>query len=73
MNGLEVARKIHQVKPGLPIILVSGFTASLNEQDLRKAGISERIEKPVSLASLGEALQRVLGGSGPRSGSKQET
>jgi PAS domain S-box-containing protein len=62
INGLEVATEIHRLRPELPIILATGFRASLTTEDLRKAGICELLEKPMSLVKLAEALHAVLGG-----------
>ena len=60
MNGLEVARQLRALRPDLPIILTSGFIAELQPENLRAAGIGEFLEKPVSLASLAEAVQRAF-------------
>jgi len=60
MNGLEVARQIHQIRPDLPIVLMSGYAPDLDHENLRLAGIGQRLDKPISLAALAEMLQRVL-------------
>jgi CheY-like chemotaxis protein len=60
MNGLEVARQIHALRPDLPVILASGFSAGLDRENLRQAGICELIEKPVSMTALADAVQRTL-------------
>ena len=60
MNGLEVARQIHALRPDLPVILASGFSADLDRENLRQAGIWELIEKPVSMTVLADAVQRTL-------------
>jgi signal transduction histidine kinase/ActR/RegA family two-component response regulator len=66
INGLEVAAEIHRLRPELPIILATGFKASLTNADLRKAGICELLEKPVAMLKLAEALHAVLGGETSR-------
>jgi CheY-like chemotaxis protein len=60
MNGLEVAKQLHAIRPDLPVILVSGYSVSVGAERLREAGICERLDKPVSPAVLGEVLARVL-------------
>jgi len=60
MNGLEVARQLRALRPDLPIILVSGYSVAVDAERLRAAGICERLDKPVSLAALAEAVERVL-------------
>ena len=60
INGLEVARTLHTLRPELPVILVSGFAPDATPDRLRAAGIGELLIKPVSLPALAEALQRAL-------------
>jgi PAS domain S-box-containing protein len=60
MNGLELAHQFRAVRPDLPILLASGYSATLTPAGLSEAGIREVLQKPVSLASLAEALRRAL-------------
>ena len=60
LNGLQVAQQLRANRPDLPVILVSGHGASAEVDDLRAAGICERLDKPVSLATLAEAVARAL-------------
>jgi CheY-like chemotaxis protein len=62
INGLEVARQLRTLRPDLPIILASGFSAEISRENLHAAGISELLDKPISKAALAESLQRVLSG-----------
>ncbi len=63
MNGLELARRVRRIRGDLPIILMSGYTASLTPEKFREMGVREFLMKPHSLGALGKALQRALGGS----------
>ena len=60
INGLEVARQLRAIRPDLPVILASGFTAELTPESLRAAGICAQVEKPVSLIALAEVVRRTL-------------
>ncbi len=60
MNGLEVARQLHAFRPDLPVILVTGFVGDFTEEDLKAAGISQLLMKPVSTPTLAQAVQRIL-------------
>ncbi|HEX9048590.1 MAG TPA: PAS domain S-box protein [Verrucomicrobiae bacterium] len=62
LNGLEVARQIHTLRPDLPVVLASGFIAELNPESLRAAGICASIEKPIAMATLAHTLARVFAG-----------
>ena len=60
INGLELARQIHQLHPAMPIILASGFTAEVPLDSLASLGVVKVLDKPISLAVLAETLNRVL-------------
>ena len=60
VNGIEVARQIHLIRPEVPILLFSGFAPELNQAALHAAGICGRVAKPVSVSVLAEAVQRAL-------------
>jgi hypothetical protein len=44
----------------LPIILTTGYSASLTPERVREMGIRELLLKPHTIQSLGEAVHRVL-------------
>ncbi|MCX6892570.1 MAG: PAS domain S-box protein [Verrucomicrobia bacterium] len=60
MSGLEVARQMHAIRPDLPIILMSGFSASVLPKALGEVGILKMLEKPLSALNLAETLQHNL-------------
>jgi signal transduction histidine kinase/ActR/RegA family two-component response regulator len=63
MNGLEVARRLHELRPDLPVLLASGFTADLTPEALREAGILAVVEKPIAMQALAAQLRRALAGA----------
>lgn len=60
MLGIDLARKLHALRPDLPIILASGFTADFTAEDFQNAGVTEVLLKPLTIEELGIALHRVL-------------
>jgi CheY-like chemotaxis protein len=60
MNGLEVARQIHAIRPELPILLASGYSAIVTPENLREARICQLLEKPVSRTALAESVHGAL-------------
>ncbi len=58
INGLEVARQIHAIRPQLPILLITGFAPDVRPENLAAVGICELLQKPVSLDVLAETLRR---------------
>jgi PAS domain S-box-containing protein len=60
MTGTDFAAELLALRPDLPIVLTTGFNASLTSARLRELGIRELLLKPHSLQSLGAAVHRVL-------------
>ena len=60
MNGIELARKLLEIRPDIPIILATGFTDLIKPDEAASIGIREVLNKPYSLRDLGETIRRVL-------------
>lgn len=60
MSGAHLLGKIHELRPGLPLIILSGFSESMGEAERRRLGICEYLTKPVSLFGLAGVVRRVL-------------
>ncbi|HXT40925.1 MAG TPA: ATP-binding protein, partial [Candidatus Angelobacter sp.] len=60
MNGLNLGRRLLEIRSGLPIVLTTGYSATLTEESVRKLGIRELLFKPNTAQTLGEAIDRVL-------------
>lgn len=61
MSGLDVVRRIQQAQPGLPVILTTGYSASLDHDRAVALGFRELLIKPYNMEALGAALRRALG------------
>jgi len=60
LSGLELSRKILQVRKGFPIILLSGYLEADIPNELREIGLSAFITKPVVLTELSLAIRKAL-------------
>jgi len=58
ITGLETCRRLHEIKPGLKVILSSGYTSAEVVREARLAGAVGFIGKPYSLEELSVALRR---------------
>jgi len=52
LTGLELAREVARLRPGLPVILYTGYGEDLSPQDLREAGITRLLRKPIEPAQF---------------------
>jgi CheY-like chemotaxis protein len=60
LNGIALARELRKRRPGLPVLLTSGFTSPATaHSDLTELG-AELITKPYRKAELAERLRAVL-------------
>ncbi|MGB8657171.1 MAG: ATP-binding protein [Candidatus Zixiibacteriota bacterium] len=60
MPGWEVADAVKKMDPGLPVLLLSGWNADLDQERLGKSGIDQVISKPIEVDGLLEAVARNL-------------
>jgi CheY-like chemotaxis protein len=60
MTGLFLAGQLLQVRPNLPIILMTGFSPALTTKRAQAAGIRQLVLKPATLRSLGVAAEKAL-------------
>ncbi|MEH0019506.1 MAG: ABC transporter substrate-binding protein [Desulfobacter sp.] len=62
LTGDRLAREIIRIKPGLPIILCSGFSTKIDRERAREIGIFKYIEKPLNKGELARAVSTALKG-----------
>lgn len=62
LTGLELASAVHRQMPGLPVILLTGFSETLTDNKLRQAGVDKVLMKPVNLGELAETIRELLKG-----------
>jgi CheY-like chemotaxis protein/anti-sigma regulatory factor (Ser/Thr protein kinase) len=60
MTGLELAREIHRVRPDIPVILCTGFSETIGEDNFRSHGIDAFIMKPMPRREIAFLIRHVL-------------
>jgi PAS domain S-box-containing protein len=61
MNGTDLAAKLHEINPLIPIILMTGYERDLeNSKNLHVYGISKFLKKPVKMAQLAATINEAL-------------
>jgi len=64
MTGWDVAERIKADRPDLPVVLVTGWGASLDEDEVQRRGISAVLHKPFEIDELLRTAAVVLGSRG---------
>ena len=62
MTGSDLARRILQIRPGLPIILCTGFSNQISEEKARIYGIKGFAMKPLTKKDLAVLIRKALDG-----------
>ncbi|MDA8164583.1 MAG: response regulator [Desulfobacteraceae bacterium] len=61
LTGAELSRRLLAIRPGLPIILTTGFSELIDEIQAKELGIREFITKPYTFDEMAAAVRRALG------------
>ncbi len=61
LTGTELAHEIRQLRPAVPIILMSGYAGAQLTTRAAEIGVNEVLRKPLHRRDLAESLARVLG------------
>jgi len=62
MTGAELAKELMQIRPDIPIILCTGFSARMDEKKAMAMGIRAFVSKPILKREIAEAIRAVLDG-----------
>ena len=60
MTGATLAKEMLKIRPELPIILTTGFSQRINEEEAKRMGIKEFLMKPVPLPNLAQAVKKII-------------
>ncbi len=63
MTGADIARRMIQIRPDIPIILCTGYSALISEKKAKSIGIKEFAFKPLSKKGIAVLIRKVLDNS----------
>lgn len=61
MTGANLARRMLQIRPDIPIILCTGFSSNISEEKAKSMGIKEFAFKPLAKKDMALLIRKVLG------------
>jgi PAS domain S-box-containing protein len=64
-TGIDLAREIAQLRPDMPVVLMSGFGGSQLHERARTVGIRELLSKPLQRKDLAECFARLFHNAAP--------
>jgi PAS domain S-box-containing protein len=60
MTGIDLAKRILEIRPDIPIILITGFSETITRDKAQQIGIRDLIMKPTLTAELSQTIRRIL-------------
>ncbi|MDR3556299.1 MAG: ATP-binding protein [Syntrophobacteraceae bacterium] len=60
MTGFQLARKLIEIRPRIPILLCTGFCDSSTQERAKALGIRNVLMKPLSIQQMAETIRRAL-------------
>ncbi|MFC2155113.1 ATP-binding protein [Acidobacteriota bacterium] len=60
MTGFKLAEEVRRIKPGIPIIFCSGFSAALSDEQIEAFGLCDFVMKPIIKRDLARVIRTLL-------------
>ena len=60
LDGVGLARKIREITPGMPVILITGYNSKIEPETAGAMGVQHYVEKPFNRNQLAQAIKTVL-------------
>lgn len=65
MTGDELAGKIREIRPHLPILIMTGLATQSPSETIKSAQVDKVVMKPLTTREIARAIRQVLDGKGP--------
>ncbi len=66
MTGAQLSRELMALRPGVPIIICTGYSERFSREDTRAIGVKYFLQKPIGIADLSQKVRSVLDGASPQ-------
>jgi CheY-like chemotaxis protein len=60
MTGIQLSQEIRQIRPDIPVILCTGFSEIIDEENFKSRGIDAFIMKPIVMREIAAIIRQVL-------------
>ncbi|MFC1884243.1 response regulator [Thermodesulfobacteriota bacterium] len=60
LTGAQLAKSIMEIRPEIPVILCTGFSELISEEDAKEMGIKDFILKPVVTSELARSIRKAM-------------
>jgi len=63
MSGLDLAVQLGRLRPGLPVVISSGYVTEVLRAEIGRVGVRHVLQKEYTLEQLGDVVHRALADS----------
>jgi len=60
MTGAKLSEKLMEIRSDIPIIICTGHSSLINEENAKQLGIADYVMKPVSMSRIAKAIRKIL-------------
>jgi signal transduction histidine kinase len=60
MTGMQLSQKLRHLRPDIPIIICTGYSETVCEENIKAAGINDLLMKPFGIGNLAKTIRKVL-------------
>jgi DNA-binding NtrC family response regulator len=60
LNGDKLAVEMLTIRPGMPIILCTGYSKAISERKAHEIGIKALAMKPITIVDLSQTIRKIL-------------
>ena len=60
MTGDKLAKEAMKIRPGIPVVITTGYSINLSEESIAELGIKAVIQKPIVEAHLAKKIREIL-------------
>jgi PAS domain S-box-containing protein len=71
MSGIDLARELLQTRPGMPILIASGYIRPEDNEGVRSLGLPDLLLKPDTIEELSHSLHNIFAKSKPSTDGEQ--
>ena len=72
MSGIALLRKIRDVRPALPVVVITGYGSVESAVEAMREGAADYLPKPTQFDQLGRVLRRLVRRAAPRPAAEEE-
>ena len=60
MTGVKLSEKLMEIRPDIPIIICTGYSALVDEEKAKELGLAAYVMKPINMSEVAQTIRKVL-------------